>query len=534
MDKHYSAGIDFLRAFAVIGVILYHLPQYSFQGGNQGVTIFFVISGYLMAKNASYAYQKKQFSWIGFYKKRIKRIYPFLLFSLLIFILIAGSIQIRMLGNIKSELPSLLFGYNNWWQIHEKVSYFDRFANSSLFKHYWSLAVELQFYLVFPLFFLTVMRLSRKRGYQLMYLLTIISILTSLLSPFSIAYYNTFARLYPFIVGMFGFFNRKNINDVISSKKVTKFWLIMSCLTLAVFIPLPSFTGSSLLVSVLTMLLLVLINDKEVEKRTKITKFRLQYIGKISYELYLVHYSVFILLVNIAPKMNPLIELVVVLIMTVLMIAGFHSFMHLKRKAGRYLGAGLVAVAIGMIIFAPTNRLTADQNELKQELSSNLKKIENQPNQKGNILFLGDSVMLGAYQELEDTFSGQATVDAKESRQISSLATILQGYPNLADYSTVVIGLGTNGIISDESIDEILTQLKDKQIYWITIKCPEGWQESVNQKLAELPSRYKNVNIIDWFGHSKDHPEYFYDDETHLNGEGRSVYAQLMKSVLSK
>ena len=90
-------------------------------------------------------------------------------------------------------------------------------------------------------------------------------------------------------------------------------------------------------------------------KRTKIAKFRLQYIGKISYELYLVHYSVFILLVNIAPKMNPLIELVVVLIMTVLMIAGFHSFMHLKRKAGRYLGAGLVAVAIGMIIL---HRLT--------------------------------------------------------------------------------------------------------------------------------------------------------------------------------
>jgi len=74
-----------------------------------------------------------------------------------------------------------------------------------------------------------------------------------------------------------------------------------------------------------------------VEKRTKIAKFRLQYIGKISYELYLVHYSVFILLVNIAPKMNPLIELVVVLIMTVLMIAGFHSFMHLKRKAENLL-----------------------------------------------------------------------------------------------------------------------------------------------------------------------------------------------------
>ena len=79
-----------------------------------------------------------------------------------------------------------------------------------------------------------------------------------------------------------------------------------------------------------------------------------------------------------------------------------------------------------MIIFAPTNRLTADQNELKQELSSNLKKIENQPNQKGNILFLGDSVMLGAYQNWKIRLVGKQPLMRKESRQISSLATILQ------------------------------------------------------------------------------------------------------------
>lgn len=533
MEKRYSLGIDFLRAFAVIGVILYHLPQYSFRGGNQGVTIFFVISGFLMAKNASYAYQKKHFSLIEFYKKRIKRIYPFLIFSLFFFILVTGIIQIRMLGNIKNELLSLLFGYNNWWQIYEKVSYFDRFENSSLFKHYWSLAVELQFYLFFPFFFLTIMRLSRKRGYQLMYILTITSILTSLLLPFSIAYYNTFARLYPFIFGMFGFFNRKNLNDAVSSKKGMKFWIFMSCLTITVFIPLPSFTASSLLVSILTMLLLVLINDKEVEKRTKIAKLRLHYLGKISYELYLVHYSMFVLLVNIVPDMNPFIKLFLLPIITIMMIVSFQIFTQSKGVAGRWLRTGLIAIAIGIIIFAPDNRLTVDQTELKQELSSNLKKIEEQPAQNGSILFIGDSVMLGAYQEIDNTFKGQAIVDAKESRQASSLATIIQGYPNLADYSTVVIGLGTNGIISDESIDETFSLLKDKKIYWINVKCPEGWQESVNQKLSELPNRYKNVNIIDWFDHSKDHPEYFYDDEIHLNGEGRSAYAKLVKSVLS-
>ena len=101
MDKHYSAGIDFLRAFAVIAVILYHLPQYSFQGGNQRRNDFLCYFGLLDGKRMLPMRIKKQFSWIGFYKKRIKRIYPFLLFSLLIFILIAGSIQIRMLGNIK-------------------------------------------------------------------------------------------------------------------------------------------------------------------------------------------------------------------------------------------------------------------------------------------------------------------------------------------------------------------------------------------------------------------------------------------------
>lgn len=199
------------------------------------------------------------------------------------------------------------------------------------------------------------------------------------------------------------------------------------------------------------------------------------------------------------------------------MIASFHSFTHLKGKSVRCLGIGVLAIAIGMIFFAPANRLIEDQKELKQELSSNLEKIKNQPTQQGNILFLGDSVMLGAYQELEDTFKDQATIDAKESRQISSLAEILQEYSNLAEYSIMVIGLGTNGTISDMSIDEIMNLLKDKKIYWINIKCPEEWQESVKQKLAELPSHYKNVSIIDWFVHSKDHPEYFYDDDTHVN-----------------
>ena len=120
-----------------------------------------------MAKECFLCVSKNSSPGLAFIRNGSNGFIRFFLFSLLIFILIAGSIQIRMLGNIKSELQVYSLDITTGGRSTKKSLIFDRFANSSLFKHYWSLAVELQFYLVFPLFFLTVMRLSRKEAISL-------------------------------------------------------------------------------------------------------------------------------------------------------------------------------------------------------------------------------------------------------------------------------------------------------------------------------------------------------------------------------
>jgi lysophospholipase L1-like esterase len=200
----------------------------------------------------------------------------------------------------------------------------------------------------------------------------------------------------------------------------------------------------------------------------------------------------------------------------------------------------LVLGAAFVIIKAPHDRLTSDQKELKQTLKTNAQqaKIEQKKQtgitqtEQSKVLFIGDSVMLGAYQELNNAFEEQATIDAKESRQISDLPQLLESYSNLETYSTIVIGLGTNGIISDEYLTATMDKLADKKVYWINLKCPNDWQDSVNEKLAALPAQYSNLTIVDWFDQSKDQPSYFYDDQTHLNGVGRKAYAQLLKSTV--
>ncbi|MDP8584277.1 hypothetical protein RAN38_16290, partial [Listeria innocua] len=129
---------------------------------------------------------------------RIKRIYPFLLFSLVVFIFILGISNIRLIGNIRSELPSLIFGYNNWWQLNQGVSYFDSYFNASLFKHYWSHTVELQFYLIWPCLFIVIKRMGRKQVFYLIYTLIFVSILFSLFLPSTKAYYHTIANFFHF------------------------------------------------------------------------------------------------------------------------------------------------------------------------------------------------------------------------------------------------------------------------------------------------------------------------------------------------
>ena len=538
MKKIYSKEIDCFRGIAVLAVIFYHLPNSLLPGGLQGVTIFFVVSGFLMAKNTIRDEKNRQFSFLHFYYKRIKRIYPFLLFSLVVFIFILGISNIRLIGNIRSELPSLIFGYNNWWQLNQGVSYFDSYFNASLFKHYWSLSVELQFYLIWPFLFIVIKRMRRKQVFYLIYTLIFVSILFSLFLPSTKAYYHTIAKLFPFLLGVWGYFNRITIGRFFEQNTFSKIWLLLLASLCLILFPIFPYTLNELLISICFALLLA--DDMNIAKKTKIASTKLSFVGKISYELYLVHFPVLIALTNLFKhhhwKYLDIAGLFTVFLCTLLMITCFRKGVQKMRSPKIWTAMALMIIGVSVLVLrAPANRLTAEQNQLQSLLKENSSKAnagENLLSQEKKILFIGDSVMLGAYQELKETFKKEALVDAKESRQITALPEILKEHKDLVSYQQIVIGLGTNGVITDEAIEQTMSLLKDKKVYWVNIKAPTGWQDTINATLATLPNQYSNITMIDWYSESKNHPEFFYDDETHLNESGRTAYAKYIASVI--
>ncbi|WP_195927440.1 acyltransferase family protein [Enterococcus sp. BSD2780120874b_170522_B6] len=540
MKKIYSKEIDCFRGIAVLAVIFYHLPNSLLPGGLQGVTIFFVVSGFLMAKNTIRDEKNRQFSFLHFYYKRIKRIYPFLLFSLVVFIFILGISNIRLIGNIRSELPSLIFGYNNWWQLNQGVSYFDSYFNASLFKHYWSLSVELQFYLIWPFLFIVIKRMRRKQVFYLIYTLIFVSILFSLFLPSTKAYYHTIAKLFPFLLGVWGYFNRITIGRFFEQNTFSKIWLLLLASLCLILFPIFPYTLNELLISSCFALLLASVDDMNIAKKTKIASTKLSFVGKISYELYLVHFPVLIALTNLFKhhhwKYLDIAGLFTVFLCTLLMITCFRKGVQKMRSPKIWTAMALMIIGVSVLVLrAPANRLTAEQNQLQSLLKENSSKAnagENLLSQEKKILFIGDSVMLGAYQELKETFKKEALVDAKESRQITALPEILKEHKDLVSYQQIVIGLGTNGVITDEAIEQTMSLLKDKKVYWVNIKAPTGWQDTINATLATLPNQYSNITMIDWYSESKNHPEFFYDDETHLNESGRTAYAKYIASVI--
>lgn len=540
MKKIYSKEIDCFRGIAVLAVIFYHLPNSLLPGGLQGVTIFFVVSGFLMAKNTIRDEKNRQFSFLHFYYKRIKRIYPFLLFSLVVFIFILGISNIRLIGNIRSELPSLIFGYNNWWQLNQGVSYFDSYFNASLFKHYWSLSVELQFYLIWPFLFIVIKRMRRKQVFYLIYTLIFVSILFSLFLPSTKAYYHTIAKLFPFLLGVWGYFNRITIGRFFEQNTFSKIWLLLLASLCLILFPIFPYTLNELLISICFALLLASVDDMNIAKKTKIASTKLSFVGKISYELYLVHFPVLIALTNLFKhhhwKYLDIAGLFTVFLCTLLMITCFRKGVQKMRSPKIWTAMALMIIGVSVLVLrAPANRLTAEQNQLQSLLKENSSKAnagENLLSQEKKILFISDSVMLGAYQELKETFKKEALVDAKESRQITALPEILKEHKDLVSYQQIVIGLGTNGVITDEAIEQTMSLLKDKKVYWVNIKAPTGWQDTINATLATLPNQYSNITMIDWYSESKNHPEFFYDDETHLNESGRTAYAKYIASVI--
>ena len=299
---NYIPEIDGLRCLAVISVIFYHsefvlFGENFFKGGFLGVDIFFVISGYLITSIIVKNNQKKNFSLATFYKNRVKRIFPALIFILSLNLIIGFFILLpnQLIELAYSYISSIFFVSNYFFYISGQEY---TATNSFLipFLHTWSLGVEEQFYIIYPLIFLFLCRLIKFRN--VIIFLFLISLLFSHyyenINP-SLNFYLFFSRIWELMLGgifaCFSFNFLKKTNNFNSTLSFLGLLIILfSFLFASHRLAHPSFY--TLIPTFGTAIIIATSGNSKFFVNTILSSKTINFIGKISFSLYLWHYPI--------------------------------------------------------------------------------------------------------------------------------------------------------------------------------------------------------------------------------------------------
>ena len=289
----YRKEITSLRAFAILPVVLYHLEVSIFRSGYLGVDVFFVISGYLISHKIIFDLETENFSFINFYKNRIKRLAPALIFVILIINFVAYYLYSGQdLNSILSSSVFSLFYLSNFYFLNN-TNYFDTDISSQLYLHTWSLSIEEQFYIFMPVFLFYLIRKKIKFPQVVISFLIAVSLFASIhvsVQYFNFKFYLLPFRIWEFLLGtLVAFFlikkkYRGNHSDLISST-------LLFLLLYQFVIPYNSLNHpgiTSVITCFSTALLIVFL--ERAENLNRLINFKpIYFIGLISYSLYLWH-----------------------------------------------------------------------------------------------------------------------------------------------------------------------------------------------------------------------------------------------------
>ena len=291
----YRAEIDGLRALAVVPAILFHAGFELFSGGFVGVDVFFVISGYLITTILIEDIENRRFSIVNFYERRARRILPALFFVMLVCVPFAWMWMLpsQMKDFSQSLVAVSLFASNvQFWR---ESGYFDAAAGEMPLLHTWSLAIEEQYYLLFPVFLLLAWRFGKNRVFWMIVVMAAISLLLTEWGWRNKAIANFYlapTRAWELFAGSIAAF----IVQKHGVKKNNPLALLgLSAIIFSIFFydestPFPSVYA---LVPVLGVVLLVLYADKETLAAKLLSTKALVGIGLISYSAYLWHQPLF-------------------------------------------------------------------------------------------------------------------------------------------------------------------------------------------------------------------------------------------------
>ncbi|HCM90407.1 MAG TPA: acyltransferase [Vagococcus sp.] len=569
--KKYYHGLDGLRTIAIIGVILYHLLPDIFRGGFLGVPLFFSISGFLITAPLIEEKTKSNcVNYKSFYLKRIKRIYP----SLLVMIIIVGLIAILIEKDYKylMEAGSSLLGVNNLWQLSNKVSYFEQFKDLNLLKHLWSLSVELQFYLMMP--FIVQYLVNKKNGVTRLREFLVIATLLSWLIMMSVFLFKGNSTVYYLFTARFFSFSMGSLVSILyfnfDLKRTFSRSIITIILMLGCFVLISDYKASTYLIGMFIFSLLGSLVIWAVVSQPKIdqllsNKF-FEFIGIRSYDIFLWYYPVLALYQKYAkwdgslPVFHISLQLLIILVLSNFT---YYLSQYMVGKRGKKNNFKLIIALeclflVGMVVVTSNFMLNnLKETQLKTITNSTEKEVVKEKNREivtkettqfsttekveskkevNNLLFLGDSVMLGAEEKISEIFNGKnIAIKARVGKQPYEIVTDLEE-TDLTQYEIVIIGVGNNGLVRKNEFDQIVKELDNKQIIFITTAVELAWKVPSNNLLKEYDKNNKNISIFDWDIYVNQHPNdgLLEEDGIHLTLKGQEEYTQLLKEVIEK
>ncbi len=596
----YMPGLDGLRAFAVTAVLLYHADLSWIPGGFMGVDVFFVISGYLITSLLLAEHRNKARVGLGqFYLRRARRLLPALFLVLAVTSLFAVVFLPDEVTKLRSDVVAALVYGTNWWQIFRNVSYFEASGRPPLLQHLWSLAVEEQFYLIWPLMLAGMLKLWHGRRRPMVLTTTaMITVSIALMIGLSISrgypiehdpsrvYYGTDTRAFTLLIGavlaMFWAPWRLSKRTPPGGRMILDVLGICGLVGLGyMFVEVSEFSpglyrGGFVVCSLLAALVIAV----TVHPAADLSRFFLglkpmRWIGERSYGIYLWHWPVFMITrpqldISITGTPNLLLRLGVTVALAELSYRyveqpirqgalgrWFKSMRAAKGSEQMRMGivstvtAGALCLVVVLIAVGlangrpapPPPGLDAAAAASQTPVPSTVPTTTPQNTVPGavpppvtqpapvvpRVTAIGDSVMLGAKTALEQRL-GSVRVDAAVSRQFGTAIDILRAWHDQGLLSeTVVVHMGTNGIITQGHIDAIMDILKDrKRVVFLNLKVPRRWEQPDNDVLGSNIPKYKNAVLIDWHSVASAHPEWFYEDGFHLRPDGQRAYADLI------
>lgn len=585
INNGYITGLDGLRAFAVLIVIAYHFSFNWAGGGFLGVDIFFVISGYLItSKVLSIQENKQSFNFKEFWSSRIRRLFPAVCVMIIITFIWVILFKPNLLINILGDGVSSIFYVSNWWFIFHKLSYFDSFGSPSPFKNLWSLSIEVQFYIIWPIILIIGYKILKKRD-KLAKMVFGLALLSAMLMGIlykpgidpSRIYYGTDTRAFELLIGswlaiicpMKTFIARRSYSLKKNSNKQKKMLNITGTVSLTIFILCVIFVneyntflyrGGLFLISLNAAILIACVCNPNSYLRHIFSWKPLTWIGERSYGIYLWHYPIIVLSTPVYEIGNPSylrvgLQLIITFIVANLSYNyieipirkyGFKEFIknrvlkNITNRKKRYLvrrASVAVIILITMIMTININNVlkAKEKTEISETTQTEIVfsnkeessvtddlEINSSPENKSyqEILAIGDSIMLDISSALSDKYDN-ITIDGKVGRQMSQANELVHTYAEFNNPNkAVIIELGSNGYFTDKEIDNLLDSFSAAHVYLVNVRVPRYWESDVNKTLKKKAEERDNVTLIDWYSTAINHPEFFAEDGVHLEPKG--------------